>query len=572
MLEYLIILLFIIAVFIGISIRQSIVRKKKTLKFIRSSWGALPDNNFDEYDYKCFSQIFCFRSKKKSEMTIDDITWNDLELDSFYSLINNTMTSMGDNILYSFLRIPLYDKNKFNERIRMINYWAEHSEEREKTQTVLANAGKFRSSRIDVLIDKCDFLEIDKPWVYRLMTFVPLLAMPLLFINLGFGALWVILSLGVNALYHESKVKEIHLGLEAVLQATKIVALAKNLYKNKPNGLNKKYDRLKSMFKILKPILGKGSLNNILTGFTGNMITDMISVINMVFLIDLWFYQSSIKFIEKHHEDLAYLVEAIGEIDASISIASYREYLSSEKNSGLYCKPEIIWDSPDANLNIQAESVVHPLIKDCTPNPIKVLKPTLLTGSNASGKSTYLKTIVINTLMVHTLGLCLAKKWKSKPLFPVTSMALRDSIINGESYFMAEIKSLKRIFSRVNNEITCLCVIDEVLRGTNTIERIAASSQLLYALAHENTCIFAATHDIELTYILSNIYENKHFEEDISDDDIKFDYKLKDGKATSRNAIKLLKLMGFDNDIVNNANDAVESFEQQNKWTKLEGE
>jgi DNA mismatch repair ATPase MutS len=151
-------------------------------------------------------------------------------------------------------------------------------------------------------------------------------------------------------------------------------------------------------------------------------------------------------------------------------------------------------------------------------------------------------------------------------------MALRDNMLNGESYFIAEIKSLKRIFSRVNSEITCLCVIDEVLRGTNTIERIAASSQLLHALSRENTCIFAATHDIELTYILSDVFSNKHFEEDINDDDIIFDYKIKDGRATSRNAIKLLKIMGFSSDIIKNANDAVEVFERQNKWTKLEGD
>ena len=87
-------------------------------------------------------------------------------------------------------------------------------------------------------------------------------------------------------------------------------------------------------------------------------------------------------------------------------------------------------------------------------------------------------------------------------------------------YFIAEIKSLKRIFSMVNSNITCLCIIDEVLRGTNTVERIAASSRLLYHLAQENTCIFAATHDVELTHILDKVYENKHFEEEITDDDI----------------------------------------------------
>ena len=570
--DYLMIVALATVIIICTSINRYFKRKKKLRKVIQDSWSVLPENCYDEYDYKSFSQLYFFRKHKSLDMIIDDITWNDLEMDSFYSLINSTMTSMGDNVLYSLLRTPLYDKDRFINRMETVDYWADHRDDREKTQVILTNFGKFRPSRIDVLIDKCDFLKLKNQWVFKLLTFSPILALPLFLFSIGYGVLWIIFSLGINALYHESKVKEIHLGLEAVTQATRIVTLAKKLYKNKPSGLNEKYERLKTQYKKLKPILRKGSLNSVLVGLTGNMGIDILSMFNMVFLVDLWAYQSSIKFIESHHEDFDCLIDAVGEIDATISIASYREYLSDESNNAFCCNPEILWNSYNDNFYIHADDVLHPLIKNCAPNPINSIKPTLVTGSNASGKSTYLKTIVINTLLAHTLGFCLAKKWTSRPLFPITSMALRDSIINGESYFIAEIKSLKRIFSSVNNEITCLCVIDEVLRGTNTVERIAASSRILYALASENTCIFAATHDIELTNILSDVFTNKHFEEIINDDDIKFDYTIKDGKAKSRNAIKLLKIMGFSEDVIKKANNAVEAFEQQNRWTKLEGD
>ncbi len=570
--DYLIIGALAAVIIICVSINRHFKRKKKLRKTIQDSWSVLPENSYDEYDYKSFSQIYSFRELKSLEMTIDDITWNDLEMNSFFSLINSTMTSMGDNILYYLLRTPIYNKDRFLDRLEIVDYWVNHRDNREKTQKLLAEFGKFRPSRIDVLIDKCDFLKLRNQWAFKLLTFAPILAVPLCLFSIGYGVLWIIFSLGINVLYHESKVKEIHLGLEAVTQAIRIVVLAKKLYKNRPFGLNKKYERMKTQYNKLKPILRKGSPNSVLVGFTGNMGIDMLSLINMVFLVDLWAYQSSIKFLESHHEDFECLIEVIGEIDATISIASYRAHLSDEKNKALCCKPDILWNTSSNDFNIYAEDVMHPLIKGCTPNPVYSKKPTLVTGSNASGKSTYLKTIVINTLMAHTMGFCLAKKWTSRPLFPITSMALRDSIINGESYFIAEIKSLKRIFSRVNSDLTCLCVIDEVLRGTNTVERIAASSQLLYALASGNTCIFAATHDIELTYILSEVFENKHFEEIISEDDIKFDYIIKDGKAKSRNAIKLLKIMGFSEDVIKKANSAVEAFEQQNRWTKLEGE
>lgn len=92
----------------------------------------------------------------------------------------------------------------------------------------------------------------------------------------------------------------------------------------------------------------------------------------------------------------------------------------------------------------------------------------------------------------------------------MTSMALRDDLSGGESYFIVEIRSLKRILDESRKQEPLLCIIDEVLRGTNTIERIAASSRILSALNRDWILPFAATHDIELSYILDRQYRNYH--------------------------------------------------------------
>ena len=113
--------------------------------------------------------------------------------------------------------------------------------------------------------------------------------------------------------------------------------------------------------------------------------------------------------------------------------------------------------------------------------------------------------------------------------------------------------------------------IDEVLRGTNTIERIAASSQVLLQLAERNCICIAATHDIELTYILENCYRNVHFQEAITKDGIVFDYKLRDGRATSRNAIKLLQLMGYSSEIVHQAEKRADNFLNRGSWMITSG-
>ena len=146
-------------------------------------------------------------------------------------------------------------------------------------------------------------------------------------------------------------------------------------------------------------------------------------------------------------------------------------------------------------------------------------------------------------------------------------MALRDNIFSNESYYIVEIKSLKRILDRVNDKIPTLCFIDEVLRGTNTLERIAASSRILSSLSKQNTLVFAATHDIELTHILENDYSNYHFQERIEENQIIFDYKLYEGKAISKNAIKLLGMLGYPEEITSAAENAAEYFLANGEWS-----
>ena len=109
--------------------------------------------------------------------------------------------------------------------------------------------------------------------------------------------------------------------------------------------------------------------------------------------------------------------------------------------------------------------------------------------------------------------------------------------------------------------------MDEVLRGTNTVERIAASAQILKSLCTGKSLCFAATHDIELTHILEDFYANYHFEEEIEEDDIFFSYKIMKGRATTRNAIKLLGIMGYDQKIVLEAEKMASDFLEKGNWT-----
>ena len=160
--------------------------------------------------------------------------------------------------------------------------------------------------------------------------------------------------------------------------------------------------------------------------------------------------------------------------------------------------------------------------------------------------------------------------FRSSSFFRIySSMALRDDLVGQESYYIVEIKALKRILDVLDEEMPVLCFVDEVLRGTNTVERIAASSQILKSLSREDVICFAATHDVELTHMLEKEYDNYHFQEEVKDDDILFNYLLYPGRATSRNAIKLLSIMGYDQKIISSAETSAERFLKTGEW-KLE--
>ena len=278
--------------------------------------------------------------------------------------------------------------------------------------------------------------------------------------------------------------------------------------------------------------------------------------VKMCFHIDILKFYSMLKEAKKHKQDFIRMFEIIGYMEMILSIGAYRESLT------YYCKPDF-----SDKMQIGGEEMYHPLIENPVVNSFKEECGMLLTGSNASGKSTFLKTVAINAILAQTIYTCMAKTFTMCYFRVYTSMALRDDLASKESYFIVEIKALKRVIDAANMEgAPVLCFVDEVLRGTNTVERIAASTEILESLLGEGAMCFAATHDIELTRLLEGKYHNYHFEETILEDDIKFNYKLKEGRATTRNAIKLLGILQYEKDIIKRAEHRAEEFVATGNW------
>lgn len=276
--------------------------------------------------------------------------------------------------------------------------------------------------------------------------------------------------------------------------------------------------------------------------------------INIIFLVDIRNYNKIIKTIIDNTKDFHTLYINLGEIDMAISVLSFRKSLPT------YCRPIFHKDKP-----VYFKDLYHPLLSNPVPNSGEISNDSIITGSNASGKSTFIKALAVNGILAQTIHTCCGTEFKLRPSIIITSMAVRDNISEGESYFIKEIKSLKRILDKVKDD-TCMCFVDEILKGTNTIERIAASTAVLSYL-HDKDCLcMTASHDIELTQILKDKYDNYHLREEITDDGISFDYKLKDGPSQTRNAIRLLAYMDFEDQIVDDAQNFADSFTKEKVW------
>ena len=297
---------------------------------------------------------------------------------------------------------------------------------------------------------------------------------------------------------------------------------------------------------------------------SGDILDSFMDYIRILFHIDLMKVCDMVNELKKHENELADIYNITGYIDSMVSIASFRA------GTGSWCVPVLKYTDSMKNITMEFTDLYHPLIENPVKNSIKTEKSILITGSNASGKSVFIKTVAINAIFAQTIHTVLAESYSSCFFRVYSSMALRDDIFSNESYYIVEIKSLKRILDKAEEQgVPVLCFIDEVLRGTNTLERIASSSQILKQLATLKSLCFAATHDLELAKILVNYFDNYHFEETVKENDVIFDYKLRKGNTKTRNAIKLLNMIGYDKTLTSRAEELAQFFLENGNWREL---
>ena len=193
-------------------------------------------------------------------------------------------------------------------------------------------------------------------------------------------------------------------------------------------------------------------------------------------------------------------------------------------------------------------------------------KGILLTGSNMSGKSTFIRTV--NAVLAQTIHSCFAQEYRAPFLHVKACMGATDSLTEGKSYYFAEVENVRALVTATQSDKQYLFLLDELFRGTNTMERVAAAKAILEYINRGDNIVMIATHDIELAELLDQQYESHHFREIIHNGQMSFDYKLQSGTSSTRNAIAILSMFGYPQSIVAGALDAVDQLAQKKKSRK----
>ena len=540
------------AAFVFAKIKRLLSRSEKLKRKLESNYGKKPDFHYFDGDLRGIRTYFDYRNENSlDKFLVDDTTWNDLSGDDVFMRINQGISTSGEQYLYYLLRSPAIERDEYEKRQSLINVIEENPDLRLKLQMIFSNLGRRRA------VNNCEAFKPSYHNPFRLIIYI-LLVSALIGSAISFAftmtllPVFVVLIISIPV-YHELVKNRIAKDLETVHYSVSMVFAAKRIMKLSFPALNKYLTTFYEATERLRPISRVGYVPS------GHLFGDMAELLNSLLLLDLITYEFLKNRLGKYHADIFHVHEYIGRLDCAIAISSYRKTLPT------YTVPQLDFDS--SAVYFHGIDLVHPLIDGAVPNNFETNESVLLTGSNASGKSIFLKTVALNAIFAQ--GICtVLGSWYSASAFLIyTSMAITDNLLAGESYFISEIKSLKRITNVDTSERPLLCIIDEILRGTNTVERISASSELLRYLSHGKSLCLAATHDVELCALLSGFYRLLHFEETVTEDgDVVFDYKIKEGPATTRNALKLLRSMGFDKDLVSRANDKANRYVKDGIW------
>jgi DNA mismatch repair ATPase MutS len=458
----------------------------------------------------------------------EDYKLSDLDIfgpKSLYQYLNEAKTPLGRALLAKQFKDPIELDSNFKSMVKNLA-------ENEDSLELEASLMEFKKGQAGITTD--EFLSIVRKKIeFKIWYFIPIISFMLMLVYIPFIFIFGInpyiplVFLGVNFISSKLLIRDdiltkdansyyylsdLYVDLSLTIKNTNIEDEYYQILKNK----------LVDEIPLIKKIRGIYTFLNIRKNLLLNIILNIIFSFDSIMILIL-------RFKIKNGIELKDSLKSISLIELALSY----------KNIGMdnmeYCVPE------DGD-KIDAIDMYHPFVLNCIPNSISLDSGIVLTGSNMSGNTTFMRTLGIYILLKNAGSIVPAKSFKAPNMDIYTSLRANDMLQEGVSTFYAEIKRMKKINQAIK-ESKCLVLVDEIFKGTNALERIEASKKVIEKLNNYHAIFIIYTHDFELCDTKG--ITSYHFEENYIDDKISFDYKLKKGPGIKGNALYLLKMSGI---------------------------
>ncbi len=464
---------------------------------------------------------------------------------SLYHRLNRTTTHHGAEHLSSTLENPLLTRKEITASQHAVNTMAAQPE---LCQLITARG-------LTVSAGDANINEV-KPWIR---------SKGVLLHNKGIAIIRILLPLITIStfIYYLDSDNPVYFGASFIATWLVIASHSKYIHSQhaligKKQAVLDQYASILRQFTLIKPessevlkrlhdIANEGNssvkkLSTLSSMFDQRLNMLVMFLLNSFLMYDLHCMIALERWKEEHAADFDRWVDAVGEIEKLVSLSMFAFAHPH------FVVPQVKEGSP----HISAKSLAHPLIPpgESVSNDFfagENDRLLLITGSNMSGKSTFLRTVGINLLLAQCGAPVCATSFEFTPMKILSSIRISDSLQEHTSYFMAELKRLRLIIEELQTNQPTLVLIDEVLRGTNSNDKTYGSEALIRKIIGYNAITIFATHDLSLSVLeeQTGVVRNYCFESTIQNGELTFDYKLHAGVARNRNATFLMQKMGI---------------------------
>lgn len=513
-------------------------KEKRILAVINKLW-ALPEEKYRNIEN--IAKYHILKTADESADKVDADTWINLNMNELFEKMDHNISCFGQQYLYHNLNTYKKNYTLLNNYSQKYKLFITDKQLRENLQKALISLHNLTSyDLVNLLYSPLP----QKPkfyFIFYLLSFLSFASIAaLIFSKVFFFA--VIISGIINIVVNWQFSSRIYSYFSELSGLNSLLGAAIKLSKCRANSKIEQLEVLKREAKTalqIKKTIGwlivdKRQLNDFAIAF--------VEYLNQFLLFELITFLRSLNKLKKYRKEMIAIFEAVASLDSEIATAAY---LNSCKH---YCSPAF-----NNKGEFDFSEIYHPLIEDAVSNNFILKdKSCLITGSNMAGKTTFIKTIGVNIILAKTAGFALAKSSLIPDAQVYASIKISDDIVNGKSYYFTEVEKILTFINKCKEGNNYIFLIDEIFKGTNTAERISASKAVLNFFGKNSTAM-VTTHDLELEDLLKDKFEMFNFSEQLNNDRICFDYKIKKGKCTGRNAIKLLEISGYPDEIINEA-------------------